>query len=25
MKDIDMIHIGSYHIENGTFDITMSF
>jgi hypothetical protein len=25
MKDIDMIHIGSYHFENGILDITMSF
>jgi hypothetical protein len=25
MKDIDMIHIGSYHLENGILDITMFF
>jgi hypothetical protein len=24
-KDIDIIHIGSYHLENGILDITMSF
>jgi hypothetical protein len=25
MKDIDIIHIGSYHLEKEILDITMSF